>query len=256
MRKLLAFVYAASPVIVMAQVEVDRPIILESINPSQRQVLGLESSSDPGSALTVAPEQQGILRHSEPALGPIWNVELDGLAAPVTGAHITVKVPEGATGTVQLQLNGGVATAVEWEPGLAVEASTLPVGLILSLVFNGTAWQVMNGTAYQQRNCPGTMVAVNGQFCIERNQRDFADFGTAVNACAAIGRRMCTWGEFVAACQRRFELGINYNSSDWEWTNNSANEANTVRMVRLASCTLAGTRNMASTAPYRCCYTR
>lgn len=257
MRTLLAFIFVASPVIMLAQVEVDRPVILESTDPTQRQVLGLEPGGDPGDALTAAPEQQGLLRHSEPAAGPVWNVELDGLIAPTAGTHITVKVPEGGSGTVQLQLNGGVATALEWEPGLAVDVSALPAGLILSLVFNGTAWQVMNGRDYKLRGCPPGMVAVNDQFCIQQSQRPALDFGSAINVCAALSQRMCTWGEFIAACQRRIALGLQFPSNDWEWTNNSANEANTVRMVRLANCTQAGTRNMASpAAPYRCCYTR
>lgn len=257
MRIRIALLALLPPLASAAQIEVDHTIILDGAASEERQVTGLEPSQAPGDALTAGTEQEGALRYAEPSAGSVWNVTLPGLDEPMAGTHITLKVPTGVAGAVMIQLNGGAESPVEWEPGTPVDAGELQEGFILSLVYNGDAWQAMNGRVHQLRQCPGTMVPVNGQFCIDPFQRSATDFATAVNNCATASRRMCTWGEFIAACQHRTELGLQNPSSDWEWTNNSANEANNVRMVKLSNCELAGTRHMASPpAPYRCCFTR
>lgn len=241
----------------LAQAEVDRPVVLTGGDATARQITGLDSTVAPEAVLIASLEQSGSLRLAAPAQGAIWSVTVPGLSSVAAGTQLSIAVPSGASGPVLLQLNGGSASAVEWEPGLQLEGSGMPEGALLSVVFNGTAWQVMNGVVDRLRECPAGMAAVNDQYCIERAQRAAADFATAALACAAQGLRLCSWGEFVAACQRRTPLGLQLSSSDWEWTGNSANEENNVRVARLANCTASGHRNMTGpAAPSRCCFTR
>lgn len=240
-----------------AQWEVDRAIRLEGVTPADRQVSGLPLTESPEALLSAGIEQAGAYRYDEPAAASVWAVTLPGLTNVQAGTHITVKVPANAQGTVQLAVNGGAAGNVLWRPGDPLDAASVPEGMILSLVFEGQDWQVMNGIEDRALVCPADMSAVGDQFCIERPQRAEADFAAAAVACASEGRRLCTWGEFIAACQRRTTLGLQNPVSDWEWTNDSANEVNSVRVVKLANCLTTGVRLM-STPPalYRCCLTR
>jgi hypothetical protein len=251
---LLAALFASSG---FAQLEVDRPLQLEGPTPLTRQVTGLDTIAALGAVLTAAVEQQGSHRHALAEAGSVWSASIPALDAPQPGTHITIAVPDGAAGEAWLQVNGGAAEPLILAPGVPFDATGASSGTVLSLVHNGSAWQVMNGRQDALIACPPEMAAVNGQFCVERAQRPSAIMPDAVAACAAQGKRLCTWGEFVAACQRRTALGLLNPSSDWEWTGNSANEENSVRMVRLANCTSAGTRFLTGPAgPYRCCLSR
>jgi hypothetical protein len=101
------------------------------------------------------------------------------------------------------------------------------------------------------------MATVNEQFCIEPANRPAALLDAASVSCANLGRRICSWAEFHAACARQGELGVSTTSNDWEWTNNTANEDLNARVVKLNDCGSAGTRNAVTVAaPFRCCYTR
>ncbi len=257
MRHATLFAALALACAAAAQVELDRPLELVGGSASLRQVAGLDTLVEAGAALTAHVEQLGAHRHAGATAGTVWDVALPALTAPQPGTHITITVPEGAAGEALLAVNAGAPAAIVMAPGLPMDATGLQAGHPLSLVFNGSAWQVMNGMQERLGACPPDMSAVNGQFCIERAQRSAATMEDASMACAALSRRLCTWGEFVAACQRRTALGLLNPSADWEWTGNSANEENNVRVVRLANCTSAGHRLMTGpAAPSRCCLTR
>lgn len=259
MKKLLLCLFTAAACFsAAAQVQVDRRIELTGADDAARQVTGLDTTTAPGQALTAAVAQRGEYRHAVASPGAAWSVQLPSLNDLQAGTHITIAVPgENPAGDAFLQVNGGSLLPVVWAPGVPLDASTVDEGMVLSLVFNGSEWQRMNGIDDRLRPCPPEMSAVNGQFCVDRAQRSSQPFDVAANICAAESKRLCSWGEFIAACQRRTALGLLNPSSDWEWTGDSANEENSVRMVKLANCTSAGTRNMFTpAAPYRCCLTR
>ncbi len=240
-----------------AQVRVDRAVELTGAAAADKQVTGLPLDGSSGAVLTAGVEQQGAQRYEEPAADAVWQLELPALTtAPQAGTQLMVKVPEGASGSVAVSVNGSAPYAVELLPDAPLDASSVPAGYMLSLVFDGDAFQVVNGGAHALRTCPNGMTAVNDQFCIENQLRGLTEFGNAVNACAALGRRLCTWGEFIAGCQRRTALNITTSSSDWEWTNSSANEANSVRTMKMTNCAQGSTRLMDVASPYRCCMSR
>lgn len=245
------------PLLGSAQVELDRPLVLEGLAPGARQIVGLDSLAAPGKALVAGIEQDGQYRLAAPMPGALWDISVAGLDAVQAGTQLLVVVPENASGEPMLQVNQGPAAPVRWGPGTPVDGSLLEAGSALSVVYTGAYWQVLNGTVDRLRECPPGLAQVNELYCIERVQRPAADFATAALACAAQGLRLCTWGEFIAGCQRRTALGLQISSSDWEWTGNSANEENNVRVARFANCTASGHRNMTGpAAPSRCCFTR
>jgi hypothetical protein len=134
-----------------------------------------------------------------------------------------------------------------------------PDGTLLSLVFDGAQFQVMNGLASLRRECPTGMVAVNDQFCVEPDERAAADFFNSNLACAQVDRRLCTWAELYVACTAAAQLGLSNMTNDWEWSNNTANEDGGVRVALLSTCAAAGVRDGFDTSipvRSRCCYSR
>ncbi|MCC6937026.1 MAG: hypothetical protein IT226_02280 [Flavobacteriales bacterium] len=242
-----------------AQVRVDRPVELVGSSGTQRQVLGLAPASDPGDALDAATEQGGGHRFATTVTGIQWNVQLPGLSGePSAGTELNVRTPTIAPGDVSVTVNGFGPYAVEISPGVPLLGDQLTEGTMASLVFEGNHFQLLNGPTHVRRTCPAGMVAVGDQFCIEQTEREMTDFFTAAVNCAMDNRRLCTWGEWAAACTRRVELDLYTMVGNWEWTNSSANEDQSVRVVGYLSCTTGGTR-LATDAVFavsRCCYSR
>ena len=248
-----------------AQLRTDRPVILTGAADSARQVLGLPDTTAPEAVLSTATEQGGAHRFAPVTAGAIWAVTLPALPdGPAPGTQLNVQLPgDLATGPVLLSVNGGPAYHTLWMAGDTVLMQDLAPGSLLAVVFDGTNFHALNGQHHALRECPSGMVPVNGQYCVELAQRPALVMEQAALTCAALDRRLCSWAEFQAACDRRTELGILAPSVDWEWTNDGANSAQNARVVRYTStsshtaCFSVGTRNiLGPAAPYRCCFTR
>ncbi|MCU0318898.1 MAG: hypothetical protein MUE88_02305 [Flavobacteriales bacterium] len=239
-----------------AQLNVSKPVVLNT--PATAQVTGLNDPAQPSDPLTTGAQGTEAYRTASPTDGQVWAVQLPLLTvAPTPGLELRVQVPGPITAPVLLSVNGGPAVPVQRAPGVPLDGNVTMSESVLDLVYDGTSYQLINGDLHGTRPCPAGMVTVNGQYCIEPTNRSSATLEGASNICAALTRRLCTWAEFHVACARRIELGVTTTSNDWEWTSNTANEDLNARVVRLAGCGDAGTRNSQTVpAPYRCCYTR
>lgn len=243
-----------------AQVRVDGPVELTGGAGSERQVTGLAPLKDPAAALSVESERQAGLVHAEAGMAPAWIVDVPALqGAPVTGTHITIKVPEGASGPVSILLNGQGPYSVLTGPATPLQAEEVAPGSVLSLVFLANSFQLMNGTTRTLRACPVGTVAVNGQFCIDA-QQDTAvvDFFNAARICGERGTRLCSWAEFHMACVNGGTLGLQNMTGDYEWIGSACNEDGSARIAGFNGCTAVGCSLAAGSTAYsfRCCTDR
>jgi hypothetical protein len=244
-----------------AQVNVDRPVLLTGDAPDLRQVTGLPASTTPAAVLSTATEQGGQHRYAQAsANGTMWHAELPSLVGPASaGTQLLVTCPTVTNGAVALEVNDQAAIPILTSLGTPLNGDTYPAGTILSLVFDGSAYHVMNGRANALRACPNGMVAVNEQYCIEQDERPASDYFQASLTCTTLDRRLCSWGELYAACMSATTLGLNNMVGNWEWTRDSANEAGNIRMVLQFSCSATSTRAATETTlpiVSRCCYSR
>ncbi|HQW87318.1 MAG TPA: hypothetical protein PLH93_09045 [Flavobacteriales bacterium] len=244
---------------VHAQVEVDRPVLLTSPSDSARRVMGLSDPLEEEDALNARSAALGSFRSATASGGPnAWSAALTPtlVTTPPPGLELLLRIPYMNTGAVSLTLDGLGPFAVEEAPGDPLDSADVPAGLMARLLFDGSAFQLVNGRPARSRSCPSGFVEVTSQFCIEPDQRDTVDFQEAALVCGALGARLCTWGEFYVACVRASQLGLNDMVGDWEWTNNSANGNMGVRVVGVTSCTIGGTA-FALDPParsFRCCF--
>ena len=260
MKQLYSSILAWSAVVTcFGQVTIDRPIVLTGTIETQRQVLGLPPLLTGTAANTAEVEQKGIHRYAVAVGGTVWQVDLPALAgAPAAGTQIMLSTVDNASmGPVQLLVNGLGPYDIIWFPGAPLLQEDVPAIPVLSLVFDGTAFQVLNGKPRSRRECPAGTVAVNEQFCMEIAERDTTSWFTAAQTCIAASMRLCTWGEWHNGCNKATQLGIQNTVGNWEWTNDTANEDCCVRIIGFSSCAQSGTWGVNNTPQYfRCCFTR
>lgn len=241
-----------------AQVTVDKPIILVGADDGARQVTGLNITQSPAAPLTATVEQDGQHRSADAVMGSTWQIDLPALnGAPSAGTTIVVQVPsDPGSGPFEMLVNGSGPYPLLASPSTIFEMP-VPHLPMLSMVFDGSAFQVLNGRARQRRPCPTGMVAVNDQYCVDILESDTTDFFTAGRSCVGQDKRLCTWGEWYGACQLGATIGMLNTTGNWEWTDDSANEDQCVRIVGYTSCSQSGTWGAYNTPQYyRCCYTR
>ncbi len=260
MRALITATVATCAFMASAQVLIDKPVVLDGASDAQRQLKGLAPSQAQQAAQSAVVEQGGAHRFSAAGSGPVWQVDLPSLAGvPAPGTQMVVAVPgTPGTGTVWLTVNGQGPYTIIDAPGdtlLAESVSTLPM---LSLVFDGNAFHLLNGATHRRRDCPEGMVTVNSQYCIEPSERDTSNWFEAARICVAENKRLCGWGEWYNACTNAAVLGLATMIGNWEWTDDSANEDECVRIAGYATCTQATAWFASGNAEqhFRCCYSR
>lgn len=241
-----------------AQVSIDKPVILEGTVPGTSRVEGLQHSTERIEALTAGIAQSGVIHTAGPVTGDHWTVDLPAFGAtPDNGSHIVLKVPTTDTSRISITFNGNGPYPLLRE-GVPLTGDALIAGSMLSIVLANDAFHVLNGSSDLRRPCPTGMVAVNQLYCIEPTERGSADYFQAGLSCAANGRRLCSWGEFISACQLGSTLGLAAMTNNWEWTNSTANEDNCGRVAGQSNCEAAGTWFATGGGPvaFRCCLTR
>ncbi len=262
MRYVLIIVFHSLVGIAAAQIKVDRAIELNSTDPAQRQITGVPSIVAPDAVINAATELNNAHRSSEPAGGALWQIDLQGLdQAPIPGTQLLVRSPAPMNGSLQVMVNEHGPFNVTYGNATNIDGNWIPEGTILSIVFDGNGFQLMNGSPRIPRGCPEGLVAVNEQFCIQVDRSPQQEFWDSIQTCGSQGLRLCSWGEFYSACTDAAVLGLQNMPSVWEWTNNTANEDYGVRIAGNGTCAAAATGIATTGDPsaakyFRCCFTR
>jgi len=253
---LMPFVWL--PAMLCGQVRVDHAMQLEGPTPQDRQLHGLAGSTSPQAVITAGVEGSGTHRFTTVDSGPVWIVDLPSFTtAPAEGLHLLVRSDGSSNGPLSISVNGFGPYPISRGPSQPVQAEEIPQGSVLSLVFDGAVFQVLNGTTHGKRDCPLSMIQVSDQFCMEQMERDTLEFFDAALACAQQGFRLCSWGEFIVACENGVALGLQQMVGNYEWTNDAANEDNSVRVAGNLNCEQAGvTITTGTPRNFRCCLSR
>lgn len=242
----------------LGQFQVDRPVELIGPAPGERRLEGVANSLDPAHAAAAGVAQSGGANLTATIAGNAWDVQLTALGSePADGTYLVLRVPAASASPITITLNGQGPLPLLWD-GAPVTGDALIEGRMLSVVLGNNAFHLLNGTNDRLRECPSGLVAVNEQYCVELNERPPGNYFEAGLACAANGLRLCSWAEFVAACQRGTELQLALMTNSWEWTSSTSNEDNSARIAGLNGCDSAGNWLSTGSAPvaFRCCFTR
>jgi hypothetical protein len=256
-RALLLFPLLA-PLCAMAQTIADRPVELVGPTSADRRITGLADAGMENDALNARTAQAAGFAYGVASGGNAWSISvMPAITALVPGMRLHVLVQASNTGPVTLQIDALAPWPVRKNGTLELEAGDLADGEVAAVIFDGSAFQLVNARRRDRRDCPGGSVAVNELYCIETAQRDTATFFNGGALCASLGGRLCSWGEWFAACSDAVALGLADMVGDWEWTNNAANSDHSARVVGQSSCSQSGTTDTYTfSRAYRCCYKR
>jgi hypothetical protein len=244
-----------------AQVRVDKPIDLNGAGGTDRQVIGLHDGVNTTDALNARTLQRGAYLFAEVSGGTAWQANVQpAIAQPQAGLCLLLRSTDVNTGGVTLSVNGSSPLVVLKDGDQPLQAGDVGAGETVSVVYDGSAFQLVSARRMDRKPCPSGTVAVNELYCIETQERDTLTFDIAAVICGQQGMRMCTWGQWYAACTQATTLGLQNMTGEWEWTNSAANSDESVRIVGSNSCTHAGIASgWGDDAParnYRCCFNR
>ena len=260
-RAALLFLNASLGLCAWSQVRVDRPIELTGSGNTDRQVSGLHDGVATGDALNARTLQRGTYLFADVTGGSAWQANIQpAITQPQTGLCLLLRSADANAGPVTLSVNGSPPIAVVKDGGQQLVAGDIGPGGTVGLTYDGTAFQLVSARRMDRKPCPAGTVQVNELYCIEAQDRDTTSFDLAAVICGEQGMRMCSWGQWYAACTHASELGLENMSGDWEWTNSAANADLSVRIVGASSCSQAGIAlgwgEDAVARHYRCCFSR
>lgn len=247
-----------SSTLVYGQFEVDKDLILNGILGSDRQVEGLGDPVNEDALINAENIQFSKVNYA--ITTGVDDLEVDIEPFPtsiISGTSLFLFISTTNTNSVSLTINGIGPYSIKKNVNEDLAPADLQAGEVVRVIFDGTNYQIVNSRTVEKRECPVGFVAVNDQFCIQANEQDTLHFFDAAIICGDLGGRLCTWGEWHAACQDT-SLQLNDMVGDWEWTNSTANGDQLVRVVGAWSCYSAVTspsQNILARS-FHCCYAR
>lgn len=254
----IALLLAGCCTLVEAQFAVDKPIVLSG-GAGERHVAGLPDGTAPDHALNAGALLAGNYLYCQAAGTNALSANTNPpFPAPVAGQNLLVGITAANSGAVTIAVNGSAAVAVVKNGGQPLEAGDLLPGMVASLVYDGSAYQLTNARRLARRDCPSGFTQVTELYCIEPNAHDTLYLDSASVVCGTMNARICTWGEWYFACTQQGTLGLQNMGNQWEWTNSTANGVASARVVGATSCTHAGVGPAYNTLArkFRCCYDR
>ncbi len=212
---------------VWGQWNVPTTIVLDGVDAADRQVTGLAAPVQDDAAVSL-----DALRHLHTSFAPATGSDpliADLVPAPTTlvpGMVITLVPASTNAAAAQLVLNGAPATPIVKRGALPLEAGDLVAGAPVRMAFDGTRFVVLDAMPLP---CPSGFTALSRGTCIADSTAGEANYFDANLVCRALNARLCTFGEWVSACNRIPDFFSTVPVA--EWVDHAANNTNSAKLV-------------------------
>ncbi|MCC6400051.1 MAG: hypothetical protein IT227_04740 [Flavobacteriales bacterium] len=249
---------AAGPL--CAQWDLPVRVALSGDSAADRRLSGLAAPLEGSDGLAAGLERTHALTWISATGTDSLTADWPSIGLPVSGGHprITLLPDTSNHGPVTLTLPGTGAVPVVKYAIEPLDSADLQAGIPVDLVYDGMAWQVISPLPHA---CPPGMFPASRDVCMERLPTPSSNFYGAANGCANRQRRMCSFGEWIAACT--MTNGILLGSIvDYEWVDHAANSTNDAKSMGLNNntflpdCYAGSTRVPLTVLSYRCCTDR
>ena len=219
----------ASTLVTMVHAQLDVPVSIEMTGTTTdaRQVSGLAEPIAPDAIMNLASVRGQATTMAmvtgEQVLTGDLSPAPDGL---VPGMVLTIVPAVDNAEAPVLALNGLAPFPVHDAGGTALVAGALRPAVPVRLLFTGTAFVLAGsmGTA-----CPAGFSAPSPRFCVADSAAQAMNFFEANLHCRAQGRRLCSFGEWTAAC--RTMPGFFATVDEAEWVDHAANLVETAKYL-------------------------
>jgi len=241
-----------------AQLEVPMRLQMDGASPADRQVTGLAAPQEATDGVNL-----GVVRTRATSFGTATGVnalDLQLVPAPssyATGMVITLVPSAVNTGATSVDVNGLGAVPVVKQVSQPLDSADLQPGIPVSMAWDGGAFQVLTQL---HPACPAGTESISPDACVDLQSRGSVSFYQANVQCAARNGRLCTFAEWIHACQR--DAAFLGTVLDYEWVDHAANDADKAKAMGIDSATLlpscqgGGLRVPTGMYRFRCCYDR
>jgi hypothetical protein len=240
----------------VAQIHLDKALVLSSPDSAQRQVGGLGRATENTSLIRLSDARAGEYQWAQPGgTGSTITLSMDPpCTGYANGLAVRFMAAMPAAGMVTFNVDGLGARPVYRSDGLRPVLGQLQQGQVVEAIYADSAF-FLQGRA--SASCPDGYLQVNTSLCLMRNDSLNMSIYNANNWCLSRGARLCSWDEYISACtvlQGQLE-GI---FDDWEWADATSDHTHTAVQVGRWSCrterSWGALENPNNYARIRCCY--
>lgn len=246
-----------------AQLEVPVHVEMNGSNAQDRQITGLSAPQSADAGVSAdAVRNNAVSFCTVNGTLVLVGALVPAPASYTAGMLVTIYPSEANAPAAQLALNGLGPEPIVKAGGLPLDSADLAPGVPHRLVFDGTQFRLLSSSYLP---CPQGFHVAGREYCIEDSVRTPLAFDDAMEACVGIGARLCTFAEWIHACQA--DPGFIGTVLDYEWVDHAANNASNAKRVGRGSdgnspddlginCRHGHHSLWSSLTGFRCCKTR
>jgi hypothetical protein len=252
---LIIIIFLTKSLLVFSQVEMNRKINFTETSDTLITIKNIGIPTDSSDGVSIY-----SIREKNILFGSVNGINLItlNLAPPIAryepGLFISFKASAQNTGNVQISIDGLPPVNIKKFTNQNLDSFDLTPGKVINIVYDGYNFQAIQ---LGDKECPGGFLSVNENLCIEENSKSYqVNFFNAAKICMENKARLCSWSEWVSACERLNTPDNNF-TSHWEWVNTSSDHGNGAKIVGNNICGNNQYLNAElNIARFRCCYTK
>ena len=239
----------------LAQVHVDKPLVLTSTDSTLRAIEGLAPATNETGLISLGDAQIGRYHWGQASGTPMAiALTLDPPCAAYTSGLTVRFLPTASSyGAVTLNVDGLGAKRVYRSDARAVSFGQLQPGTIAEAVYADTAFYLMGR---EPAGCPAGYLSGGGDLCIMRDDTLNVSIYTATKWCFDRGARLCSWDEYIAGCTANQPELIGL-FGQWEWIDGTSDHTHTANQAGLWNCRMQRQQGAVESdnnyAQVRCC---
>lgn len=237
-----------------AQVQIDKPILLNGTSTEDRQIQNLGDPHSQNSALRAEDLKYGKYNFANSVGVDTIFLTFDPLVDTLIDGDLFFFQPSLInTNEVFLKCSFFPAAFPLLINGSdTIKRGQILPGKIIAAIYSGGKAYVITPI---NRTCPTGFVKVNENYCIEINERSTSNFFSAASTCFSQDAELCTWAEWYYACINATSLSLAGMTNNFEWLDDAANASLQVKVVGNGTCN-SNTNGWSDTGnqPFRCCY--
>lgn len=252
-KKIIFGIVLFTPIAVLSQVEINKPIEFVNTDDSLRQIYNIGIPGDSSS----------LINFKNATSESLISIRLSGsgnysFQKPFTGFSLV----EGMQLNLLIDTTNSVSTPsitfestnypLKFQNGDSIPVFKLENNSIARVIFNGTEFRLAQ---YFRNTCPPGFVSVNENYCIEINERPLTIYTNAINICNNLGGSLCSWGEWYYACSNLNNVVVFNMQGNWEFIDDASDHSDTYAVVGNPSCMNFFSENVnLFNRNFRCCY--
>jgi len=234
MRDLTLLAFSLVCASALAQVHVNKPMVLTSTDSTLRAIEGLAAAINETGLITLGDAQSGRYHWGQAGGTPMAiQLTLDPPCTDYTNGLTVRFLPTAASyGAVTLNVDGLGAKRVYRSDARPVSAGQLQPGTIVEAVYADTAFFLMGR---EQAGCPAGYLSGGGDLCIMRDDTLYMSVYNATKWCFDRGARLCSWDEYIAGCTANQPDMIGL-FNEWEWIDGTSDHTHTANQAGRWQC--------------------